>query len=250
MNAAEQRSMAPEFAANYRVNLRNSTLRTRHRLVWAAPRARAGLMRQARDPDAQAALDMWLSHAWPFIVRRLHAPAEPADTSLIAIGLPLPPSRGKRRLSFILPRADIGRHAPPPALGEIARALPPAWQRPLASLDEAALRVGARFRVFGSAAWQALTGLDYLQADSDLDLVLRPIDSDEIAAATEILERWEAAEGRRADVEIVFPREDAVAWREWTNRDASVLLVKNPERVALVRRAELVARLATSAATA
>jgi phosphoribosyl-dephospho-CoA transferase len=95
-----------------------------------------------------------------------------------------------------------------------------------------------------------LTGLDYLQADSDLDLVLRPIDGAEIAAATEILERWEAAEGRRADVEIVFPGEDAVAWREWTNRDASVLLVKNPERVALVRRAELVARLATSAATA
>jgi phosphoribosyl-dephospho-CoA transferase len=128
--------------------------------------------------------------------------------------------------------------------------LPPAWQRPLASLDKAALRVGVRFRVFGSAAWQALTGLDYLQADSDLDLVLRPIDGAEIAAATEILERWEAAEERRADVEIVFPGEDAVAWREWTNRDASVLLVKNPERVALVRRAELVARLAKSAATA
>jgi len=221
----------------------------RHTLVWPAPAARDALLAQAADENARLALDRWLDAAWPLVVRRPDLVASPSPAR-IDLGLPLPPRQGRRRLAFALPRHLVARAAPPPTLRWVSAALPPAWKNPLDALDRETGALGATLRVFGSAAWQALTGLDYLRAGSDVDLVFRPDSRAQVDAVLGAFDAWETRSGRRIDAEIVFAGERAVAWREWlgcaTGADDRVL-VKSLAGAALATRADLLARLSLAA---
>jgi phosphoribosyl-dephospho-CoA transferase len=66
----------------------------------------------------------------------------------------------------------IERVAPPALLRDVIDAAPVLWQDSLRSIERAHTDVGLEARVFGSLGWQALTGLDYLHDQSDLDLVI------------------------------------------------------------------------------
>jgi phosphoribosyl-dephospho-CoA transferase len=214
----------------------------RHTLIWPAASERARLRAEASDEQARSALDQWCARDWPLVARRND---ERAPAGGVAAGLPLPPSHGKSRLAFHLPGAGIAYCAPPLTLGAVARALPPAWQRPLAALDDAARKAQVSLSVFGSAAWQAITGLAYLHDDSDVDLLFRPANMDEIGFVVSLYERWERDTRRRIDGEILFPDDDAVAWREWACADrGECVLAKNIDGVMLVERRALSARLA------
>ncbi len=217
----------------------------RHTLIWPVASERTRMRAEARDEQMREALDLWRVRDWPLVVRRNddHAPA----CGGVAAGLPLPRSRGKSRLAFHLPGAGVARWAPPLALGAVARALPPARRRPLAALDAAARDVHVRLSVFGSVAWQVITGLDYLHDDSDVDLLFRPASVGEIDIVASLYERWECDVCRRIDGEILFPGGDAVAWREWVHAERGArVLAKNIDRVALVERSTLQARLAAA----
>jgi len=88
-------------------------------------------------------------------------------------------------------------------------------------------------RVFGSLAWRALTGLDYLTDRSDLDLLLyvrRDTDLRRLAAE---LAEIEAAAPMRLDGELVRDDAAAVNWRE-LHAGAREILVKTVGGVALV----------------
>jgi phosphoribosyl-dephospho-CoA transferase len=214
----------------------------RHTLIWPTASERARMRAEARDDQVRMTLDLWCARDWPLVVRRND---DSAPAGGVAAGLPLPPSQGKLRLAFDLPGAGIARCAPPLALGAVARALPPAWQRPLADLDDAARKAHVSLSVFGSAAWQAITGLVYLHDDSDVDLLFRPTDVDEIGFVVSLYERWERDTRRRIDGEILFPDDDAVAWREWASAErGACVLAKSIDGVALVERRTLSARLA------
>jgi phosphoribosyl-dephospho-CoA transferase len=214
----------------------------RHALIWPVVSERARMRAEARDEQIRAALDLWCARDWPLVVRRNDdAPAWGG----VAAGLPLPPSHGRLRLAFHLPGNGIARCAPPRALGAVARVLPPAWRRPLAALDDATRKAHVHLSVFGSAAWQAITGLGYLHDDSDVDLLFRPASVDEIDLVTSLYERCERDTHRRIDGEILFPGGDAVAWREWAQAERSArVLAKSIDRVALVERKTLSGRLA------
>jgi phosphoribosyl-dephospho-CoA transferase len=214
----------------------------RHALIWPVVSERARMVAEARDEQIRAALDLWCARDWPLVVRRNdHAPAWGG----VAAGLPLPPSHGKSRLAFHLSGTGIARCAPPLALGVVACALPPEWRGPLVALDDATRKAHVCLSVFGSAAWQAITGLGYLHDDSDVDLLFRPASVDEIDLVTSLYERCERAMHRRIDGEILFPGGDAVAWREWARAERSAcVLAKSIDRVALVERKTLAGRLA------
>jgi phosphoribosyl-dephospho-CoA transferase len=222
--------------------VRSGSPLARHTLIWPTASERARMKAEAHDDQVRMALDLWCARDWPLVVRRND---ELASAGSVAAGLPLPPSQGKLRLAFHLPGAGMARCAPPPALRAVARALPPAWQRTLATLDHAARKAHVSLSVFGSAAWQAITGLVYLHDDSDVDLLFRPASVDEIGFVVSLYQRWERDTRRRIDGEILFPDDDAVAWREWARaeRDACVL-AKSIDGVALVERRALAARLA------
>ena len=85
-------------------------------------------------------------------------------------------------------------------------------------------KTGVEPRVFGSLLWQHLTGLSYLSAGSDLDL-LWPV-ADE-ATATWLARRLSVIEQGspvHCDGEILLPDGSGVHWREWDASPAQVLV--------------------------
>jgi phosphoribosyl-dephospho-CoA transferase len=215
----------------------------RHALAWPTAAGWTRIACDADDDEARRWLARWFARDWPLVVRRSGAD-EAVRPGHVALGLPLPPAAGKRRLALRLAAADIAHHAPPVALQEILDALPQPWRAPVAALVRDAGAIDVRLRVYGSAAWQALTGLPYLHDGSDLDLLCHPQDMTEVDSTVALFERWQDAHAPRVDGEIVFPGGAAVAWREWRSEPASYrVLVKELDRAALVPREQLLRRL-------
>src|SRR5205807_67055 len=67
----------------------------------------------------------WARAGRPLVVRR---PTCSDTAGLVPLGLPLPPSHGKRRIAVSLAAADIVVSAPPPLLADAAAAAPAAWR--------------------------------------------------------------------------------------------------------------------------
>ena len=213
----------------------------RHTLVWLKPRERERMYALARDEIPRDALRRWFANDWPLVVRR---PDRPTAAECVAVGLPLPPSEGKQRLGFEVDNKAISRFLPPLRLRDAARLLPSAWRMPLEELARQAANDATTLHVFGSVAWQALTGLDYLTAKSDVDLWWSPASVVQLERMIALITGWQARHGLRADGEAVFPSGAAVAWREWDDARAETrILAKRIGSVELVSRAALTATL-------
>lgn len=104
------------------------------------------------------------------------------------------------------------------------------WQRPLQALQDIAAA-----RVFGAFAWQHLTGLHYVHARSDIDLLWRIDTTAQADALAARLQAWETRYGRRVDGELCLADGAAVNWREYAGRSREVL-VKRPASAALELR--------------
>ena len=200
----------------------------RHTLVYLAPEAWAPLI----APDEPALLRNWAADGRPAIARRILCD----DGDAIALGVPLPPALGKRRVALRCAPEAVVRTAPPPLLREAAAAAPRAWQMTIAAL----LLCDPKMRCFGSLAWQHLTGLDYLTDSSDIDLILDCVDPATADVRTALLDSVDAAAPMRIDAELVTPGGAAVQWREWRS-DAAQLLAKSTAAARLVDRTALFA---------
>jgi phosphoribosyl-dephospho-CoA transferase len=169
------------------------------------------------DAAARLRVAKWIEAGHPFVARQQVRSAVNDDDS-VALGLPLPPGEGKRRIALTLPWRIVDRVASPPALIDVIATAPARWRSALSLLRLRSESIGIRFRVFGSAAWQMLTGLAYVDDASDIDLLWRPSSRLQLAGGVAVLTGWEHATGIRADGEIIFGDDDAVAWREWSRR--------------------------------
>jgi phosphoribosyl-dephospho-CoA transferase len=199
--------------------------------VFISPRGWRSLFAARRDLAAEPLVARWPDSGWPTIRRR----AMPGETSGVALGLPLPPSAGKKRLSFLLQPGDIVSTARPPSLKAARASAPRAWRPTLDRLGELALRHSVEARVFGSLAWRTLTGLHYVTGRSDLDLLLdvrRDTDLDRLAADIAVVE---ADAPMRLDGELMRSDGVAVNWREF-HTGASEVLVKSIDRFGLLDR--------------
>lgn len=190
----------------------------RHRLVYLDP-ARWGAI-VAADPALRAipAVVDWVASGHPLIARRALC-ADAAE--MVPLGLPLPPPLGKRRLAVAVPPDAIASDAPPPLLADAMPHAPADWQRTLATL----VALDPATRCFGSLAWAYLTGLPYLSAQSDLDLLWQVPHAGDATRLVAALIPIDAAAPMRLDGEIVTPAGLAVQWREWAS-DAPDMLVK------------------------
>jgi phosphoribosyl-dephospho-CoA transferase len=212
----------------------------RHTLVWLTENGwRTAIA--AAQPVHQAPMTQWASHDWPLVVRR----ADPdAASDEISLGLPLPPDAvtgAKVRIPLRACVTDIGKttHA---VLLRSAIASSGAWRDRLAALcdeDEA-----LELRVFGSLAMQALTGLRYVSATSDVDVLFHPASRQQLVDGVALLARH--AEQLPLDGEIVFPGGAAVSWKEWrmAATHPAKVLVKELRSVRLADTASLLATLA------
>jgi phosphoribosyl-dephospho-CoA transferase len=151
------------------------------------------------------------------------------------LGLPLPPSAGKRRLCFLLQSDDIISVARSPLLNDARASAPRSWWAALDRLDELAFRHAVEVRTFGSLAWRALTGLDYLTDRSDLDLLLDVGGDTDLDRLVSDMAAIEIDAPMRLDGELMRGDGTAVNWREF-HAGAGEILVKGNEGVRLLDR--------------
>jgi phosphoribosyl-dephospho-CoA transferase len=215
---------------------------SRHELAWLTPRgwerASAGAPASAREAIAN-----WGRAGWPAVVTRAHAGLCPGR---VALGIALPPrpaDGSKPRIALSCAAGDIGRTRPALALADAIEAAPSAWRTALKALDEEAVDAGLDLRVYGSLAFQALTGQAYVTARSDIDLLLHPATALDYRHALALLARH--ARLLPLDGEIVFGSGQGVAWKELASAQhgQARVLAKSLQGIALVTVDSLLASL-------
>ena len=209
----------------------------RHDLVTLAA-SWEGALAAPLPPAVLARVREWASRGRPLVASR----RDPARPRAIALGLALPPVSSPRRVAVLVAPTAIARITPPLALRAALESGPAAWRAPLLALDADARRLGLAMRVFGSLAWQHLSGERYLTDRSDVDLLVRPRDGGDLARALDLLRPRAADATPRLDGEVLLPG-GGIAWRELL-AGAARLLMKAPAAVALEPRERALARLA------
>ena len=210
---------------------------SRHDFVWLDER----LLEMRIEGDVSC---MEIAHAWfaadrPAIVCRR---STQTSSDHVRLGIPLPPSRGKVRIAVEVPYESIRQSRQPPTLQEVIDSVPQQWQSPLRQLTREALANKLQFQVYGSVAWQYLTGENYVTAQSDIDLLWRAYSQEDISKGLEILLHWENSSGLKADGELLFSDGSAMAWRELLTTSRKVM-VKSRSLVELKPLSDLVGML-------
>lgn len=198
--------------------------------------------RQLRTPlpeSDQARIAAWRAAGRPFVVARA-APGD--DGGMLRLGLALP---DRTRLGFGVAATAVAAVRPPPPLDDVTAAAPASWRERLQQAAAIACHHRVTVAVYGSLAWQALTGQAYLRPGSDIDLLLDARRWGDLMDITNVLAGFEGAP--RLDGEALLPDGAAVAWRELAGAPER-LLVKGPAGVDLVRYADVRGRFMARAA--
>lgn len=199
----------------------------RHQLVRLAPSAWQRVIAMPFDEGAREWLSDWAAFDWPLVVRRALA----HETQGVGLGIPLPPSAGKRRLAITVSASEIVSTRGLPSLRDVSAAAPTPWRKMLPLLDALAQRFDVNAGVFGSLAWQCLTGRRYVTQDSDLDIAWEMPHPAVLKAFLDELAQLEAHAPMRLDGELIRKDGAAVNWREiW--RGDHALAVKTYAAVA------------------
>lgn len=195
--------------------------------------ARTQLAAAGAPPEVMDCLDHWSQHALPLVVARqpcrpVPGPANAQAEPEVALGLAAPWCWQRRRIALRVPAHLLQPTAPWPQLKQVAAGLAaqqPSPGAPLinplvaqlaAELADQLQQLGCTATVFGAHGWQWRTGLAYLHAESDIDLLL-PVNSAEHADA--VAGALAQAQARtalpRLDGELLLPGGRAFSWREW-----------------------------------
>ena len=216
-------------------------LMLRHDLVylqpeadWQSPCAAPG------SPLAQAA-QRWLAAGRPLVAAR-----QPADEEMLLLGLTLPTAQERQRLTIRVAATAVERCRPPLQIEQCLHRLPAAHALELGALAERARAGAIALGVYGSLAWEAISGESYRHPASDIDLICDVASEEQLIAALGELERAAARLPCRLDGEIRFPDGNAVAWREILAHlptPETPVLAKGQRDVALLPLARLIATL-------
>jgi phosphoribosyl-dephospho-CoA transferase len=211
----------------------------RHDLLRADPAAWDVMLRcHPGIADLPLVAD-WARLDRPVIVRRRMG-GDFADS--VPTALPLPPCHGKRRLAFSFTSGEAVTALPPVRLRDAARTAPTEWQPVIRALLDLGNAIEIAPRVFGALLWQHTTGLPYLIARSDLDLLWSISDERTAFSLVERLLRLDADSPVRLDGELELPDGAGVNWRELAQSrpfQGDDLLVKTMDGVEVRTRAAL-----------
>jgi phosphoribosyl-dephospho-CoA transferase len=217
----------------------------RHDLLRADPAAWDEMLRCHPGVADLPLVADWARLDRPVIVRRRTVGDFAAS---VPAALPLPPCLGKRRLAFSFTSGEAVTALPPVLLRDAARTAPTEWQEVVAALLALGDAIKVTPRVFGALLWQHTTGLPYLRAQSDLDLLWLISDERTALSLVERLLRLDAASPVRLDGELELPDGAGVNWRELAQSRADPgdeLLVKTMDGVEVRTRAALFRTLAS-----
>lgn len=213
----------------------------RHDLVWLCPGAPFTTPCAEVGSAAWLALADWLAAGQPLVAARQAVPA-----GQVLLGLTLPLKDGRQRLSVLVDAAQIAAVRPPLAVTPCLDRLPGAQAAVLAALAERVEAGGARLGIYGSLAWESLSGEAYRHADSDIDLICDVADRAQYEIALDALRQAAGNFPGRLDGELRVPDGRAVAWQEILQvgcKLAKPVLVKGEQRVSLQPWGEVLAGL-------
>jgi phosphoribosyl-dephospho-CoA transferase len=205
----------------------------RHDLVVIDPIRWEAITSGAIDNSHREIVTKWAVNGWPLVVRR----PEAHEAIGVSLGLPLPAPLGKTRLPFVAQRRDILSARPPLSLSSVKGVAPASWRSTIDVLEVLSDVQGVKISVFGSVAWEALTGLNYMTDASDLDLLfhVRPgIDLDALASRLALID---ARSPMRIDGEFVGEDGKAANWREFHLSSVDIL-VKSINHVTVEPKAD------------
>jgi phosphoribosyl-dephospho-CoA transferase len=186
------------------------------------------------DETHRSAIEAHAARNHAFVARRKQTCDVSSDAVLL--GLRLPRSSAVRSLPFRVPTSAIRKTADAMTLSEALECefrMPMSWRQALQSLVYQMEDIGIVAHIYGSLAWQIDTGTIYLADDSDIDLLIRPVSSQQADAALALLQATSSSMPVYLDGEIEFPDGSAVTWRELAS-GASKVLVKKRDGVDLV----------------
>ncbi|HTP49290.1 MAG TPA: malonate decarboxylase holo-[acyl-carrier-protein] synthase [Anaeromyxobacteraceae bacterium] len=219
-----------------------SLLPSRHDRVWLRG-SWPGALLSPPDPALLADVRGWLGRGLPAVACRV---AAGLPEGAVALGIALRVGPEVRRAAFAVAGEVVASFLPPLSLAEARESAPPAWRTGLGELEAAASALGLPLGVYGSLAWQHLSGEPYLQPGSDVDLLLAPRTRKELEEGLRLLERAGRA-GPRLDGEVLLGGGRAASWRELLGSPRRVL-VKSLRSVALLERGEALGPLAAGEA--
>lgn len=214
----------------------------RHDLVYLHPGAAFDAAYCQINGPQELAVRRWIDAGRPLVAAR-----QPAGSAGVVLGLALPLAMDRRRVACRVAPGAIARLAPPLSLSACLGRLPAALVSPLGVLELELARAGLRLGVYGSLAWESLSGEAYRHPDSDIDLICDISTHSQYRAALAILEAAARQLPCRLDGELRFPDGHAVAWQELAAcagaEDAEVL-AKGPQEVGLLSLRTLLESLA------
>jgi phosphoribosyl-dephospho-CoA transferase len=181
----------------------------------------------------------WAHLGRPVIVRRRMV-GDFVDS--VPAALPLPPYLGKRRLAFSFSSSEVVTALPPVLLCDAARTAPREWRPVVEAMLDLGDAIEIAPRVFGALLWQHATGLPYLSARSDLDLIWSISDERTALSLVDRLLRLDAESPVRVDGELELPDGAGLNWRELAQSRADLsdeLLVKTMDGVEMRTRSAL-----------
>jgi phosphoribosyl-dephospho-CoA transferase len=205
----------------------------RHELVRVHPPAWKLLLRARPDLAGEPLLQDWATLGRPLIVRR----RGPLDGEGVLLGLPLPPSAGKRRIAVQMRAGDVASVSPLPSVSEVLGTAPVAWRPCIQELTELARAYGVRGGVFGSLCWQWLTGLTYLGPSSDVDIAWTLPRPEQFEGFLGDLAAIDARACVRLDGELVRADGAGANWRE-LHAGGAELVLKTASQALLCARAD------------
>lgn len=193
----------------------------RHNLYYLASHTKP---LSTHSPYELQILDYWLTHRLPLIVTR-----QPPLTHCNQIQLAIPyfelKQQKKVRVSYLFSKSSLFQSKELPTLQEIFPEI----------------ELGSpNIRVYGSYCWQYLTQLPYVQATSDLDLLIdysAQSISELISLYTDLAHQLKIA---NLDGEVRFPGIGDCSWRELIQTKSSdTILIKSTQQIELLSRDQL-----------
>lgn len=202
----------------------------RHSLVW--PTALGWIkIKESTTDNLKNIIDQWSSSNWPVVVRRQEF--SNLDNE-ISVGIAV--SENKIRIPFTLKISDIQENRTHLELDEVIKASPNAWKNHLIEMSKYAKLYNIKIGVYGSLAWQAITGEPYLNENSDIDLYFSPQNHFELKKILFLIKSYQHL--LPLDGEIQFPTNKAVSFKEF-NQASDWVLIKQQNDVSLVTKNSL-----------
>ena len=183
----------------------------------------------------------WLAQGRPLVVTRQ------AETGrALTLGLALPCEHVTRRLACTVEHTDVARWRNPLTFEEAVHVLPMQDARALRRFAGAVAGHALQVGVYGSTAWECISGLRYRHEGSDVDVVCDVASSAGLSACLAAFNEAARDTLSRLDGEIRFAGGHAVAWRELADAcagTATLVLAKGERDVALLSLHRILAPL-------